>query len=397
MSFEQPQSYETNRDKIIQRCQELDSQIQTLIETTQKLEKHGWKIRNVEWAKKSLSETQNDIKNYQRRLTEWPRGIFGVKNKKEHENLIAKIEKLQKGIGTKQQVLENAQSELSEYGEDKSFGDIEGKKRSLLEKVKQLKWERRKTGIKLFEKTGDSSLESALEMYGDLLFGPEEIQKVFDLSLKPEDIPSLPSKEKLEKVKNLKGVSVILGLKAIEGQPSEWELFPNKIISPETRFKDYVEETRGIREFLKKHDLISQEELEEATDEELDRLAELIRDDKSEAFEQLVNMRINQGRRHSVDDMIYFVRLIRSEADDSKYTRDSHSPRTSGFRRQEVLDDSYESTKSFKKDERGVWVQRIGKFTDPRGGGYLKEANKPTSNETSGFGTYYETGVRIIL
>ena len=393
MSFEnsQPQQ-ESEKDKIKQKCQELDLKIQGLIEVSKKLEQYGWKLRSLEYAQQSLSETQKDLGDSQRKLTGWPKGILGLKDKKGYEDLALKIEKLKKELETRQQALGQSQSDLGEYGESKPLQQIEQEKQSLQAQLRQQRLERRKTGIKLFEKSGDTSLGTALEMYGDLFFGPEEVNRVFGLDLKPEDIPPLPPKDKLEKAKDLN--DVILALKVREDQNPEWELFPNKIVA-ETSFRNYIEETKGIREFLKKHDLISQEELDETTDEELSKLAELIKTDEVGTFEQLVSMKINQNRRHSFEDMVYFVRLIRGQADDMKYTRDSNS--TPGFKRQEVLDDSFESTKSFTKDERGVWVKSIGKFTDPRAGGYIKETKKPSSKETAGWGTNYATGVRIRL
>lgn len=382
-------------EEIAQQCRVLDSQIRDHLERIRELEEEIWKISNLGLAQDDLSEAEHELEKNRKKLIEWPRGILGVKDKKGYEKLYLKIEDLEKDLKQKRESFQDEEFELrKQYSKKRSIQEIEEEKQSLQERIEQPRISRRMLGIKLFEKPGDSSLEEALEMYGDLFFGPEDVQRVFGLNLRLEDIPPLPAKEKLEKAKDLKGVSVILALKAGEGQTAEWKLFSNRIINPETLFKDYIEETRGIREFLKKHGLISQEELDETTDEELNELAKLMKSNESVAFQRLINMKINQSRRHSLEDMIYFVRLIRGEANDLEFTRASHQP---GFKRQDVLDDSYESTKSYTQDEKGVWVQRIGKFTDARAGGYMKEGNKPTSNKTSSGGDNYEMGVRVIL
>ena len=115
--------------------------------------------------------------------------------------------------------------------------------------------------------------------------------------------------------------------------------------------------------------------------------------DEVGAFSQLINMRINQGHRHSVEDMVYFTRLIRGEASDSEHT---FSGMSGLGNRQVSLDDSFESTKTFTVSDGKVWIKKIGKFTDYRGGGYVQVGDKPTSSQIDGWG-YYQTGVRVIV
>ena len=390
-SFENRQ--QPSPETIREHCRNLEVDIRTATENLQRLEGLYRNISGLEMARTRVSNGTSRIDEKRNQLKNWPRGVFGIKDKKKYESLSSEIQKLEEERERDNEWLQRSQSAVGE--ESRPALEIEREKKIIAEKVASLKFDRRKTGIKLYEKFGESALEEALELYRDRFFGPEEVNSVFGIDLKPEDIPPLPLKDKLEQANKIAD-NILLVLKIEKDKPAEWKIFPSRVVR-ETVFKDYVEETRGIREFLKKHNLISQEELDETSDEILNELAGLMKTDEKGTFEQLVNMRINKSHRHSIEDMIYFVRLIRGEADDTKYTRDSNSPHTTGFRRQTILDDSFESTTTFTEDKRGVWVKRIGKFTDPRAGGYLKETNKPNSKETAGWGTHYETGVRVMI
>lgn len=365
-----------NLETIRGRCKVLDAEIAQLTQDLNGQEELYRKIRN-------FNEVEKRLEGDRKELTNWPRGVFGIKNKKEYNALLSEIRNLE----------ETQKDNLRELEEEqRSESDIEQAKTSLLDRIKSLRWERRKIGVKLFEKPGRSDLGEALEIYKDRFFGPEEVSSVFGLALKPEDIPALPPKEKLEKISDVKE-KMLLVLVIKEGESPEWKIFPGRVVR-ETESKDYAEETRGIRDFLKKYDLITSEELEETSDEVLDRLAEEIKTNEAEAFNQLVSMRINQTRRHSAEDMIYFTRLTRGEASDNKHT----SSVMSGLKnRQTSLDDSFESTKTFTVNNKEVWVKKIGKFTDHRGGGYVQEDSKPTSNQTEGWQGHYQTGVRVVV
>src|SRR3989344_2653903 len=338
-------------ETIKERCRVLDAEVAQLVQDLGGLERLYWKIRTFKVDAGVLEEKRKG-------LAGWPRGLFGIKNKKGYDDLLSAIRRLE----------EKEKRDQEELGEEqRSESDIEQAKTDLLNRIQSLRWERRKNGVKLFEKPGEPSLEEALEIYKDRFFGPEEVGSVFGLNLKPEDIPALPSKEKLEKVSGIEE-KMLLVLRIEEGKRPEWKIFPGRVVR-ETVSRDCIEETRGIRDFLKKHDLITPEELEETGDEILGRLAEEMKIDEVSAFGQLINMRINQGHRHSAEDMIYFTRLTRGEADDSNYT----SSVMSGLKNRQVsLDDCFESTKTFIINDRGVWVKKIGKFTDHRGGGYVQ-------------------------
>jgi len=380
-------------EKIKQQCQELEFQIKASIENLEKLKRQSRKVQNLEWIKESLLEIGNELETAKQKLAKWPRGIFGLKDKKKYEDLSSKIEKLEKDLEIKQKLVHGTESELIEYDDKKSFQEIEREKQLLQEEIKKLRLDRRKIGIKLFEKPEDHSLEEALEMYGDLFFGPEEVQKVFGGDIKPEDIPPLPSKEKLERSRQLPDyLRMVLALRYEAGQKLEWKIFSSTIVR-QTQGKNYIEETRGIRDFLVSNELIVQEEKEECTDDELGQISQLMKTDEAAATKRLLGLKINQNRRHKIEDMQYFVRLFRGEANDQEFTR-----KLGGLSsEQRILDDSFESTKSFLENEKGLLVKRVGKFTESRAGGYVIETVKPSLNETEGWGTSYNTGVRVII
>ena len=243
------------------------------------------------------------------------------------------------------------------------------------------------------QKEGNYSLEEVQKMFGDNFYGPKEVERVFGFELDPEDITPLPDKEKLEKALQFPGhLKMILALRLEEGRRAEWRIFPRTIV-PQTQWKNYVEETRGSRDFLVSNELIAPDELEECTDDELDQISELMKIDEAEATKRLLSLKINQNRRHTVEDMQYFVRLFRGEADDSEFTKKLNGRRS----HQETINDAFESTKTLHEDQGGVWVKRVGRFTENRAGGYVVETVKPILDETEGWGRSYNTGVRVIL
>ena len=227
-----------------------------------------------------------------------------------------------------------------------------------------------------------ATLDEARELYGDQFFGPEKVGLVFGMSLRPEDIPPLPSKEKLKETKNIPHERMILALRVEEGKPARWVIFPHSVVA-ETANRDYVDGTRKIREFLKTNNLISPQELEETTDEVLDKIAKDMKTYAADAFQRLMNLRINQTRRHTAEDMIYFAKLFRKNKK----------------RVASELDDSFECTNTYEIDNTGVWVHMVGKFTDHRigMGGYIRERVKLDVLDSTNFAIYYNIGVRIII
>ena len=392
MAFEESEPKEISKqnfekNQVQARCEELELEIAGTEERLLDLNKKYDNIVRLESLVNSVKEIVGQLEARKDKLLKWPKGLFGLKNKTGYDDLLREISKLENGLKKKEQ----ERAELIE--ENLSSAQIKDEIDLLNNRMAEIKFERRKTGLKLFAKEGDRSLEEALEMFGDNFFGPEEVARVFGFQLKPEDIPPLPDKEKLEKARQFpEHLKMILALRFEAGQMLEWRMFPRTIVS-ETQWKDYVGETRGIRDFLVLNGLIAPEELEECTDEELNQISELMKTDETAATRRLLGLKINQNRRHTEKEIQYFVRLFRGEADDLEFTKKLDGRRSN----QETLDDAFESTKTFSEDQRGVWVKRIGKFTENRAGGYAIETVKPTLGETEGWGTSYNTGVRVIL
>ena len=205
------------------------------------------------------------------------------------------------------------------------------------------------------EPSGETSLEQAREILGqEYFFGPEAVETA--LGFAPEDIPEIPySPEDLEKAKELKEMLVLRVSHDAEGQPmtmerineimasrlsedegkllvsqkaagssdlkddcwyknepffktaslkTEWKLVSTNFV-PGPTSKNYIEQTRALRDHLSGLDALTHEELVECSDAVLSELATLMESDWKQAAQKLSVLQINQNHRRTPAEILY--------------------------------------------------------------------------------------------
>jgi len=222
------------------------------------------------------------------------------------------------------------------------------------------------------------SLKEAREILGDeKVFGPEEVKQTWKVDLK--EVSLIPySQEDLEKAKEM-GMYLILRIdKDAQGNAltakrmedikqvdftaqnkgkifydKDWYKNEDFFIkeTPQTKWtltsgnillnshnKDYIEQTAFLRDELKEQGWLTPEEEQECTDQELDKIREIMSSDQKKAAEMLSKLNITQNHRLSFSETVYnFISIL-----DSKDSR--------------ILKSKYNWTKSFSSDGRLVLV-----------------------------------------
>lgn len=196
----------------------------------------------------------------------------------------------------------------------------------------------------------------AREFLGKDFFGPEEVKETYGVDIAPEELPPLPSRQELEKAKEL-GERLILRVrednernpitmeymqKLLEPKFSkagkgkilyntdwykdesfytadtsklEWK-FVSKNILPGSVSKNYIEQTHLLRDYLAENNLAAPQELSECTDAKLDQLQQLMGSNWQEAAKQLSELLINQNHRRIPVEALYDIVLIHSTRDE---------------------------------------------------------------------------------
>lgn len=215
-----------------------------------------------------------------------------------------------------------------------------------LREAEEAEKERRRRG-----ETEHPELQEARELLGADFLGPEEVKKAFGLEIEETDLPELPyTSEDLEKAKE-RGEMLVLRVNFDhEGnpltmermqtllQPSftkegkgqvllntdwyknepfftqdtpklEWKLI-SKDVLPTSTSKNYIDQTKVLRDALKKDNLLTPEELDECTDQRLEELRTLMATDWPEAAKQLSQLKINQKHRRTPVEVLYDTLLV---------------------------------------------------------------------------------------
>ena len=189
-----------------------------------------------------------------------------------------------------------------------------------------------------------AGLQEAREILGQDVLGPEEIETAF--GFRPADIPPLPySRAELEKAKQLGEMLVLRTNKDVTGAPFtmkslqqtmslrlqqagkgkvlydtdwyknedffikdtpkiEWRLV-SKDVLPDSTSKDYVDQTKVLRDHLQKDGLLTPVELAECSDVKLEELRTLMGSDWQVAAKQLSELQVNQNHRRTPVEALY--------------------------------------------------------------------------------------------
>ena len=213
-----------------------------------------------------------------------------------------------------------------------------------LVKVKKLKKEL-ESFRKEFKDRLVVSLERAREIMGENYYGPEEIEDALGFRVSELEIPPIPySHEALKQAEKL-GEKLIFRVSHDEdGNPltmkrinelgqirigdesgkflyytdsckdedfyknsplrTEWKLVGGSLIENSTG-KNYIGQTRVLRNYLKSINCLSAEEEIECSDERLDEIDKIMHKDLQEAVKLLINLKINRNHRRSPAEIIY--------------------------------------------------------------------------------------------
>ena len=213
------------------------------------------------------------------------------------------------------------------------------------------------------------SIEEARELLGNDFLGPEQVEQAFGVKLAVKEIPVLPySREDLETAKE-QGEMLVLRIEHDDkgelitmehltrmfasqmpknikflyaqekaGNPKlgndcwyknehffkqhspklEWKLVSKNVL-PNSTSKDYIEQTRILREHL--HNSLTPQELAECSDAKLEELRELMKTDWKKAAQQLSELLINQNHRRRPVEVLYDLAL-RFGAQDERLLQD---------------------------------------------------------------------------
>ena len=236
-----------------------------------------------------------------------------------------------------------------------------------------------KTKRELFHLDLESSLQEAREILGDEnVYGPDKIQQVFEVDLAPSEIPNLPfSREDLEKAKEL-GMILVLrvshdsdynpltparmhellqprldaegrgkmlfridwykdepfftretpvrsfdrarndggGRAGDDTLQAEWKLITRDIL-PDSTSKNYLEQTRLLRDKLKDLGWLTGEEAAEVTDKKLAEIEPFLTSDWKKASQLLANLNITTNHRRSLSEALYDTMLVYLSQEDT--------------------------------------------------------------------------------
>lgn len=100
----------------------------------------------------------------------------------------------------------------------------------------------------------------------------------------------------------------------------EWKLVSKNLI-PESTSKDYLDQTKVLRDYLKQHHLATPDELHECADDKLQKIRELMKKDWQQAALKLANLKINQNHRRAPVEALYDL-LLRFGATGERLLKD---------------------------------------------------------------------------
>ena len=85
---------------------------------------------------------------------------------------------------------------------------------------------------------------------------------------------------------------------------TEWKLVSKEFV-PGSIGKDYIEQTKVLRDYLKSNGELSKEEAAECSDKTLVEIAELMKADWKEAAKRLTALKINKNHRRQPVEILY--------------------------------------------------------------------------------------------
>ncbi len=85
---------------------------------------------------------------------------------------------------------------------------------------------------------------------------------------------------------------------------TEWALVGKNFV-PDSTGKDYIEQTRVLRDHLKKIGGLTDDEFKECSDDILDRIRKLVDSDRTAASGQLAELMVNKNHRRSPAEALY--------------------------------------------------------------------------------------------
>lgn len=203
---------------------------------------------------------------------------------------------------------------------------------------------------KLYEAKSLNSIEiqEAREILGEDMLGPEAVREAFGVHIEEDEIPELLySREDLEKAKEL-GEMLVLRVHSVTALPltiqrieeliqpkmteeegqllfdqdwydneefykeattkNEWKLVSKDLV-PFSVDQDYIEQTKVLRDHLAAIGALSDEELENCSDEKLDEIKEFMDSDYDknwpEASKRLQELLVNQNHRRTAVEALY--------------------------------------------------------------------------------------------
>lgn len=208
---------------------------------------------------------------------------------------------------------------------------------------------------RLFTKPESMELQEAREVLGNDVFGPEKVKAVFGIEMDETPVPEIPySRQDLEKAKELGEILVLRVNQDPEGQPLtmqkmnemlqakfqadgkgkilwqvdwyanedfftkdtpkvEWKLISKDVV-PNSTSKNYIEQTRTLRDYLREHGLVTEEELAECSDEKLQQIREFLEIDPNnnwkETARQLSELQVNKNHRRIPAEALYDGLLV---------------------------------------------------------------------------------------
>ena len=213
----------------------------------------------------------------------------------------------------------------------------------------------------------EHQLETAREVLGkENVYGPDQINHVFNVDLDPQDIPPIPySTEDLEKAKEMNMILILRISHNKDGNPltpqrmneelqprmntegrgkmlhdtnwykdepfftsetpinptpsrspslqevekAEWKLITRTILKDSTS-KNYLEQTKLLRDELAKQGWLTDEERDEVTDEKLAKIEPLLNSDWKKAAQLLANLKLTQNHRRTFSQDLYDTLLV---------------------------------------------------------------------------------------
>ena len=200
--------------------------------------------------------------------------------------------------------------------------------------------------IKVSDEGMETSYEQAQEIMGDSFYGTEEIKNAFGIEFPPDKIPSIQySPEVLEEAKESDEFLILrfeyngmtmLEMKAMmesrmdkdeEGKlfydqdlyrdeaffkehslKTEWKLVGKEFV-PDSTGKNYIEQTKILRDYLIGLESLSEEEQKECTDDLLKELQDMLDKDWEknwkEVAKRLSELLLNKNHRRTPAEIIY--------------------------------------------------------------------------------------------